>query len=159
MARPTIMNPHRRAIRAEQAIHAEAEDVEPCVEREGRGQAVGELIQEIPNVAPQRLRLAEAKEVERGDERAAGLRRVGLNRRLKPRIVEPDREQAHTLVMPRKRHEQRGARAQTRGERRRVARCVVDQQRGACDERRFDACPLGGAGDQRIGGKSVESEP
>ena len=159
MARTPIVNPHRRAIRAEQPVGAVAEDVESGGEIQRRRQARREFVQQLTNVAMQLRGLTEVKQLQRGHEGVGRFDDVALDVRLGRWRVETDREQADALRAADQREQQRGAGIQTRGEIGRLTVCVGDESRHAPGERVGDERGLVGTGQPRVGPQDIEGEP
>ena len=69
-----VVDPHRRSVGAEQPVGAVAEDVEARRQIQRGGQSGRKLVEQRTNVALQFVVLAQAKELERGNERVGDVR-------------------------------------------------------------------------------------
>ncbi len=81
VTRAPIVNPHRRAVGAEQPVGAVAEDVQPRGQVQRRREAGAEFVEQRADVALQLVALAQAEQLERGHERVGRLRRVAVHAR------------------------------------------------------------------------------
>jgi hypothetical protein len=134
-----VVNPDGCAVGGEQTVGAVAEDVEPGSQVEGGREARGELVEQLADVPLHVLALTQADQLERGHEGVAGLAGIVGDVGRGGRCCESDGEQADTLGPPNERQEQRGVRAQPRGEIGRLTRRVGDQRRFLALERVGDA--------------------
>jgi hypothetical protein len=105
------VNPHRRAIGAEQPVGADAEDVEAGRQIERRSEARGELVEQLAHVALQLLRLTQVQQLERGDERVGDFHPRVFHAARRRRRVKPDRQQSDAIRSANQRQQQCGPRA------------------------------------------------
>ena len=152
MARPAIVNPHRRPIGAKQAIRAVTEDVEAGGEVQRRREALAELGDQLEQIALQILRLTQAEQLDRREKRVGHLGGVGMHRPSVRRLFEADGEQPDSLGSARERHQERRAGAQTGRQFGHLPIGIGHERRGASRERVVDQRGFIGAGDERLGG-------
>ena len=157
LSRPAVVNPHRGAIRGEQPVGAVAEDVESSGQVQRRRQAGGELLEQFADVTLQIDALAQAHQLECGDEGIARFNRFADVRSCRRR-GEADSEQAQPFAGPHQRHQQRGRRPQSRREVRRLTGGVGNQRRRAAVEGAAHASRFLGSRQPRLGAQRVERE-
>ena len=154
-----IVNPDRRAVGAEQAVGAVAEDVEPGGQLQRRRKALGELVEQQPQIGLHLVAPAQAGELERHQKRVGHRRDVGAERRRR-RAGEADGDHADALAAAGERQQQRRAGVQTGREVGCLAIRVRQHERRAARERvGRRSPPRAGAGVHGSVGRASRPKP
>ena len=136
-----IVNPDRRAVRAEQTLRAQAEDLEPGRQVHRGRDAGGEVVDQRAEVALQLVAAPQAVQLERRDECIRRGRGIGRNRPAVGPLAKADDEQADALVPARERQEPRRRRAEPLRQIRHLASDVGDERGRASREHLRDEPP------------------